>query len=187
KNAGENYIIEGVKVLNEARFSSSVKEYYSLDLYPIDGENDGNEIDDKGDELLELNVFTDFTTVDKWNLTENKAIMPIQQKALTPAVRAILSKFMVKDYKWMLKIPELSDESNKFISKVEEMIKTGNKTQTYKYCLKEHMDSQSYSFYETLNSNDMLAKDYTECDIIIKTFSYLIKTLEMNQPINQKW
>ncbi|CAJ0924698.1 15598_t:CDS:2 [Entrophospora sp. SA101] len=153
-----------------------VKEYYSLDLYPIDGENDGNEIDDKGDELLELNVFTDFTT-----------IMPIQQKALTPAVRAILSKFMVKDYKWMLKIPELSDESNKFISKVEEMIKTGNKTQTYKYCLKEHMDSQSYSFYETLNSNDMLAKDYTECDIIIKTFSYLIKTLEMNQPINQKW
>ncbi|CAH1769983.1 10998_t:CDS:2, partial [Entrophospora sp. SA101] len=171
KNAGENYIIEGVKVLNEARFSSSVKEYYSLDLYPIDGENDGNEIDDKGDELLELNVFTDFTT-----------IMPIQQKALTPAVRAILRY----DYKWMLKIPELSDESNKFISKVEEMIKTGNKTQTYKYCLKEHMDSQSYSFYETLNSNDMLAKDYTECDIIIKTFSYLIKTLEMNQPINQK-
>ncbi|CAJ0851660.1 19980_t:CDS:2 [Entrophospora sp. SA101] len=77
KNAGENYIIEGVKVLNEARFSSSVKEYYSLDLYPIDGENDGNEIDDKGDELLELNVFTDFTTVDKWNLTENKAVNEI--------------------------------------------------------------------------------------------------------------
>ncbi|CAJ0849908.1 9194_t:CDS:2 [Entrophospora sp. SA101] len=54
-----------------------VKEYYSLDLYPIDGENDGNEIDDKGDELLELNVFTDFTTVDKWNLTENKAVNEI--------------------------------------------------------------------------------------------------------------
>ncbi|CAH1759960.1 8899_t:CDS:2 [Entrophospora sp. SA101] len=99
----------------------------------------------------------------------------------------------------MLKIPELSDESNKFISKVEEMIKAGNETQAYKYCLKEHMDSQSYSclykitkiysdfLYETLDGNDMLGKDYTECDIIIKTFSYVIKALEKKQPINQKW
>ncbi|CAJ0764024.1 8184_t:CDS:2, partial [Entrophospora sp. SA101] len=102
-------------------------------------------------------------------------------------------------YEWMLKIPELSDESNKFISKVEEMIKAGNETQAYKYCLKEHMDSQSYSclykitkiysdfLYETLDGNDMLGKDYTECDIIIKTFSYVIKALEKKQPINQKW
>ncbi|CAJ0750489.1 747_t:CDS:1, partial [Entrophospora sp. SA101] len=39
-----------------------------------------------------LNVFMDFTTVDKWNLTENKTVNEIFQKNISDNAHATKSK-----------------------------------------------------------------------------------------------
>nr|CAG8561190.1 236_t:CDS:2 [Entrophospora candida] len=76
--------------------------------------------------------------------------------------------FMINDHKKSIILLDLPEEIKIFIS------------ETYKYCIEEHSNSELGSdlylvskvyldfLYETLDGSDMLGRDYTECDIIIK-------------------
>ncbi|CAG8793995.1 15213_t:CDS:2, partial [Acaulospora morrowiae] len=48
---------------------------------------------------------------------------------------------MMKGYEEIFKIPELAEDANEFIAKVEKMVKENDVNGAYKYCLNQHADA----------------------------------------------
>ncbi|EXX70306.1 hypothetical protein RirG_088650 [Rhizophagus irregularis DAOM 197198w] len=55
-------------------------------------------------------------------------------------------KFIKKDYESMLRVPEMTDEENSFVLKVEDMVYKGHVSQAYKYCTEIHSSSIEDSY-----------------------------------------
>ncbi|CAG8488087.1 1962_t:CDS:2 [Diversispora eburnea] len=55
-------------------------------------------------------------------------------------------KFIVKNYKSMLRIPELAVEEKSFVLKIENMVHEGKVNQAYKYCMEIHIKSEENSY-----------------------------------------
>lgn len=111
-------------------------------------------------------------------------------------------QFLAKNHEMLLKIPELPDEVDTFISEVEKMVHQDNSDAALKLCAEKYASSpinscinkisKIYSefFYKTIDGEDMLECDsigHTEIDIIVKAFSYIVDGLNKGLGIRQKW
>ncbi|CAG8700157.1 3310_t:CDS:10, partial [Cetraspora pellucida] len=109
---------------------------------------------------------------------------------------------MTKDYEEILKVPELAEDANEFIAKVERMVKEGNVNEAYKYCLNQHADAsvntclykitRVYSdfLFKVKDGNDLLdcaGEHHTEIDVIVKACAYIVDGLLNGNGIHCKW
>ncbi|UZO24169.1 uncharacterized protein OCT59_016483 [Rhizophagus irregularis] len=96
-------------------------------------------------------------------------------------------KFIKKDYESMLRVPEMTDEENSFVLKVEDMVYKGHVSQAYKYCTEIHSSSieDSYLYkiskYMEIYQEDILdfttKSAHTELDVILKACAYIVEGL----------
>ncbi|CAB4390677.1 unnamed protein product [Rhizophagus irregularis] len=78
----------------------------------------------------------------------------------------------MKDYKAILQVPCMTNEESSFVAKVEDHLSSEENSYIYKL-------SKIYGdfIYKCKGKVDMLDCGHTEIDIILKTCSYIIETL----------
>ncbi|PKY27670.1 hypothetical protein RhiirB3_443464 [Rhizophagus irregularis] len=112
-------------------------------------------------------------------------------------------KFIKKDYESMLRVPEMTDEENSFVLKVEDMVYKGHVSQAYKYCTEIHSSSieDSYLYkiskiygdfiYKSKDQEDILdfttKSAHTELDVILKACAYIVEGLNKSLTIYPRW
>ncbi|CAI2188112.1 6231_t:CDS:2, partial [Funneliformis geosporum] len=102
---------------------------------------------------------------------------------------------IMKDYEEILKIPELTEDINKFIAKIEKMVREGDVNGAHKYCLNQHADASvntclQNNLYNVKDGNDLLycgGEHHTEIDVIVKTCAYIVNGLQNGTGIHSKW
>ncbi|CAG8515333.1 4879_t:CDS:2 [Funneliformis mosseae] len=110
-------------------------------------------------------------------------------------------EFMKEDYKTILKVPDLEEEVNIFITEVEKMV-WNDPNKAYKFCMERQINSEVNTciykiskiygdfLYEVKDGTDMLDsgdETHTEVDIIVKATSYIVKALIKGLKIYYKW
>ncbi|CAI2189160.1 9271_t:CDS:10, partial [Funneliformis geosporum] len=109
----------------------------------------------------------------------------------------------LKDYKSMLRVPEITGEESSFVLKIEDIVYNGHISQAYKYCTEIHSSSieDSYLYkiskiyedfiYKSKDQEDILdfttKGAHTEVDVILKAYAYIVEGLNKSLTIYLRW